>query len=239
MPEVKIEIGGREYRVACGAGEEPHLQKAAAALDAEAARLAEGGQGLPENTTLMMAGLMIADRVISAPPASGGNSADAKRLAQMEADLAEAKAANTDLEARLAKAGSDDAKSGNGADAEARIEALEADLAAAKASKLSMNTKLADARAELDLAKRAGETEGSGAKATQITDLEAKLADMTEERDAARAEVSELRLALEDAETAAETPQINGDHEVLERMAAELERLADEMEAGTAQAKAS
>ena len=36
MPDVTIEIGGREFSVACQAGEEPFLHSAARMLDAEA-----------------------------------------------------------------------------------------------------------------------------------------------------------------------------------------------------------
>ena len=43
MPEVVIVIGGREFPVACQAGEEHFLRSAAAMLDAEAAPLARVG----------------------------------------------------------------------------------------------------------------------------------------------------------------------------------------------------
>ena len=39
MPEVKIEIGGRQFEVACQEGEEHYLHSAAAMLDIEASTL--------------------------------------------------------------------------------------------------------------------------------------------------------------------------------------------------------
>ncbi|MFU8836130.1 cell division protein ZapA [Roseovarius autotrophicus] len=79
MPEVKIEIGGRAFEVACQAGEEPFLHSAAKMLDEEAAVLAAQIGRIPEARMLLMAGLMLADKT--------ANLQD--RLAQAEADLAE------------------------------------------------------------------------------------------------------------------------------------------------------
>ncbi len=62
MPEVSFTIGGREFTVACQAGEEPLLSQAAALLDAEATTLLSQIGRLPESRMLLMAGLMLADR---------------------------------------------------------------------------------------------------------------------------------------------------------------------------------
>ena len=62
MPQIQIVIGGREFEVACQEGEEHYLQGAAAMLDAEAATLAAQMGRLPEQTMLLMAGLMLADK---------------------------------------------------------------------------------------------------------------------------------------------------------------------------------
>ncbi|MDJ0824518.1 MAG: cell division protein ZapA [Rhodobacter sp.] len=62
MPEVTIKVGGRDYVVACQAGEEQYLQAAAGMLDAEASALAGQGAHLPESRLLLMAGLMLADK---------------------------------------------------------------------------------------------------------------------------------------------------------------------------------
>lgn len=62
MPDVTIEIGGREFSVACQAGEEPFLHSAARMLDAEAQTLLAQIGRVPEARMLLMAGLMLADR---------------------------------------------------------------------------------------------------------------------------------------------------------------------------------
>ena len=201
MPQLTITVGGREYRVACGAGEEAHLTKAANALNNEAERLAATGQVLPENTVLLMAGLMLADQVIAAP-----QGVDEAELAELESrakslgeELAGAKKDEEVLQARLKAA-------------EAEAEAARKDAEAARAA----------------ASETAGDTEAS-------EELSGKIAALTEERDAARAEAEGLRRDLD----AAGTGGLNGDHEVLERMAIELERLADEIETGSLHAKAS
>jgi len=62
MPEVKIEIGGRTFDVACQAGEEHYLHSAAKMLDEEASVLAAQIGRIPEARMLLMAGLMLADK---------------------------------------------------------------------------------------------------------------------------------------------------------------------------------
>ena len=62
MPEVKIEIGGRTFDVACQAGEEHYLHSAARMLDEEASVLAAQIGRIPEARMLLMAGLMLADK---------------------------------------------------------------------------------------------------------------------------------------------------------------------------------
>lgn len=66
MPEVKIEIGGREFNVACQDGEEQFLRDAAAMLDREARGLVTQIGRMPEARMLLMAGLMLADRTAAA-----------------------------------------------------------------------------------------------------------------------------------------------------------------------------
>ena len=62
MPEVRISIGGRDYEVACQAGEEHYLQAAAGLLNAEASALVDQIGRIPEARMLLMAGLMLADK---------------------------------------------------------------------------------------------------------------------------------------------------------------------------------
>ncbi len=66
MPDMTIEIGGRAFTVACQEGEEGYLTAAAALLDREAQALASAGVRLTQDRMLLMAGLMLADKSISA-----------------------------------------------------------------------------------------------------------------------------------------------------------------------------
>ena len=63
MPEVEVEIGGRRFTVACQAGEEAYLLSAASALDSEASTISDQLGRLSESRILLMAGLMLADKI--------------------------------------------------------------------------------------------------------------------------------------------------------------------------------
>jgi cell division protein ZapA len=63
MPEVSISIGGRSYAVACQPGEEALLRSAAAVIDTEAQSLLAQVGRMPEPKMLLMAALMVADRL--------------------------------------------------------------------------------------------------------------------------------------------------------------------------------
>lgn len=63
MPELVLDIGGRQFTVACQPGEELHLQTAASVLDAEAQVVNESVGRVPESRLLLMAGLMLADKM--------------------------------------------------------------------------------------------------------------------------------------------------------------------------------
>jgi len=62
MPEITLEIGGRNFEVACDPGEETSLKMAAEMLAAEARQLEDAIGRVPESRMLLMAGLMLADR---------------------------------------------------------------------------------------------------------------------------------------------------------------------------------
>ena len=62
MPEVTIEIGGRQFEVACQDGEEHYLRSAEKLLDAEASVLQEQIGRMPEPRMLLMSALMLADK---------------------------------------------------------------------------------------------------------------------------------------------------------------------------------
>ena len=80
MPELTIRIGGKTFEVACQPGEEPFLQAAAAQLDAEAAPLVEQMGRMTEARMLLMAGLMLADRM-------AGTDEELRRLRARVAEL--------------------------------------------------------------------------------------------------------------------------------------------------------
>lgn len=90
MPDVSIKIGGRSYEIACAEGEEGFLRSAAAQLDAEAEALIAQAGRLPEARVLLMAGLMLADRITALDDRARRAEAEAARAA---AELAELRAA--------------------------------------------------------------------------------------------------------------------------------------------------
>jgi len=65
MARVNVEIGNRPFEVACEPGQEGFLTAAAALLDAEATELSAQIGRLPEQRMLLMAGLMLADKMAS------------------------------------------------------------------------------------------------------------------------------------------------------------------------------
>jgi cell division protein ZapA len=62
MPEIVIQIGGRDFTVACQEGEEPYLRSAAQMLDTEASVVIGQIGRMPSERMLLMAGLMLADK---------------------------------------------------------------------------------------------------------------------------------------------------------------------------------
>ena len=65
MPDIKLNIGGRSFAVACPEGEEASLEAAAQILGADARTLVEQSKNLSESQMLLISGLMSADRAIS------------------------------------------------------------------------------------------------------------------------------------------------------------------------------
>ena len=65
MPEIKLSIGGRDFQVACQEGEENFLTDAANLLNSESQKLVSQLGRLSESRMLLMAGLMLAHRMIN------------------------------------------------------------------------------------------------------------------------------------------------------------------------------
>lgn len=95
MPDVNINIGGRDFDVACQEGEEHFLKSAAAMLDTEASVLAGQIANMTEARMLLMAGLMLADK--TAGMEDKLKVSDGK-LAEIQAELEALKAAPQKVE---------------------------------------------------------------------------------------------------------------------------------------------
>lgn len=63
MATVEFQIGHKDYTLACQAGEERALRRAAQMLDDEAGQIVEQAGRMPEARLLLLAGLMLADRM--------------------------------------------------------------------------------------------------------------------------------------------------------------------------------
>ncbi len=61
MSEVTLSIGGKDYAVACGDGEEAHVAKLGASIDAKLTAM--GDSGVNETRRLLFAALLLADEV--------------------------------------------------------------------------------------------------------------------------------------------------------------------------------
>lgn len=95
MPEVKINIGGRQFDVACQDGEEHYLHTAAKMLDDEAQVLSDQVGRMPEARMLLMSGLMLADKTASVEDRVAEIQA---RLNEAEAELARLRATEVEPE---------------------------------------------------------------------------------------------------------------------------------------------
>ena len=64
MPDLSLKIGDHNFKVTCQAGEEKILESAAHLLNAEAQKLLNSNGRMLENKMLLMAGLLLADKII-------------------------------------------------------------------------------------------------------------------------------------------------------------------------------
>lgn len=67
MPEVDLNIAGRPYRVACRAGEEENLRRAASMVDSKSREALSGLGALSEARQLLFASLLLADQLLDRP----------------------------------------------------------------------------------------------------------------------------------------------------------------------------
>ena len=82
MPQIQVTIAGRSYRMACGEGEEAHLEGLAAAYDVKISELKGAFGEIGDMRLHVMAAITIADDLAEA----------GKRLAALEAQIAALKA---------------------------------------------------------------------------------------------------------------------------------------------------
>lgn len=87
MPQVALTIAGRTYRVACGEGEEPHLQELAGDVDAKIDVLKQSFGEIGDQRLTIMAALTLADDLSEAR----------QKLLQLEAEIAELKLNSSDV----------------------------------------------------------------------------------------------------------------------------------------------
>ena len=78
MPQVNVTIAGKAYRMACGEGEEGHLEGLARFFDEKIGEMREAFGEIGDMRLHVMAALMVADEVHELK----------RRLAKLEADLA-------------------------------------------------------------------------------------------------------------------------------------------------------
>jgi len=100
MAQVVVHVNGHPYTMQCANGEEEHLRELAELLDSEVAGIRRGVGAVGDIRLLVMAGLMVADRLSEA----------IKRIEDMEDELKATQTSRAllvqqarDLEARLAE----------------------------------------------------------------------------------------------------------------------------------------
>lgn len=70
MPNLRLDIGGRHYDIHCEEGEEAHITRLAARVDAKAREAQTAIGGINEARQLLFAALMLADEAGAAPTAA-------------------------------------------------------------------------------------------------------------------------------------------------------------------------
>jgi len=114
MADVNVTIAGRNYRMACGPGEEEHITALAGMLDSRITELRQSFGEIGDMRLHVMAALMIADELTEAKRELAALQAEAGRLKEavglgdarvgaIEAEVAEAVASAAERIERIAK----------------------------------------------------------------------------------------------------------------------------------------
>jgi cell division protein ZapA len=89
MPDVKLAIAGRDYFVACNAGEEKRLLELGAMVDATAQQVAGGSGSLTETRILLFSALLLADKLHDAGGTGAIDTSESSAAMVQSADLLE------------------------------------------------------------------------------------------------------------------------------------------------------
>lgn len=208
MPELRISIGGRDFDVACQAGEEQFLRSAAAMLDKEATALAGQIGKMPDVRMLLMAGLLVADR-------AAGNEDKLRQMA-------------LDLEARQALPAASEEEIAAAAETAALARQAQADREAAE----QMLSEASDLSAQAQAMQEAAEARMSAAVA-EAEEAHALMARAEERAEAVAQQFAEVEALLAQASQSAQAPdmQTAPAAEVPEAILDMLAGLADQAEA--------
>lgn len=101
MPQVNVTIAGKAYRMACGEGEEAHLEGLAAQYDGKIAEMRAAFGEIGDMRLHVMAALMIADEV---GEANARIARLEQELAALQGDAGHADQRLVDVEQRVAEA---------------------------------------------------------------------------------------------------------------------------------------
>ena len=66
MPQVTVHIGGRNYRMGCGPGEEPHIEALAKTVDDKIGEMRAAFKDLDDQRIVVMAAVSLADDLAEA-----------------------------------------------------------------------------------------------------------------------------------------------------------------------------
>ena len=82
MPQVILQINGRNYTLQCGEGQEEHLRRLARMVDTEIAEIREKTGPLGEIRLLIMTSLVLADQVVELRQLVENLAAEVERVRQ-------------------------------------------------------------------------------------------------------------------------------------------------------------
>ena len=97
MPELTLTVNSRNYDVACGEGEEPHLRELAEFIDGKITAIVGEGGRRGDTRLLLMATLLIADELFEAKKSAPASAAASEQ--NEEAEIAFLSEATKKLEA--------------------------------------------------------------------------------------------------------------------------------------------